>query len=106
MYIASLDKKKFQTHTEQYVTLYTELYLRQTQQYTNNLAHISLCITEFIGRTMSLHVSAHGAIIRRYIDNLKLLNFAFYMDPYISLTFLSSSFYIHIECILYCLKLY
>jgi hypothetical protein len=43
------------------------LYCR-TQQYTNQLAHISLCITEFIGRTMSPHVSAHGAIIRRYIN--------------------------------------
>jgi hypothetical protein len=32
------------------------------------LAHISLCIPEFIGRTMSLHVSAHGAIIRRHIN--------------------------------------
>jgi hypothetical protein len=40
----------------------------QTQQYTNQLAHISLCITQFIGRTMSLDVSAHGVIIRRYIN--------------------------------------
>jgi hypothetical protein len=61
---------------------------RQTQRYTNQLTHISLCIIEFIGRTMSLHVSAHGAILRRYINNLILLNYAFYMDPYISLPFL------------------
>jgi hypothetical protein len=40
----------------------------QTQQYTKKCAHSSLCITEFIGRTMSLHVSAHGAIIRRCIN--------------------------------------
>jgi hypothetical protein len=39
-----------------------------SQQYTEQLAHISLCITEFIGRTMSQHVSAHGVIIRRYIN--------------------------------------
>jgi hypothetical protein len=39
------------------------LFSCQTQQYTNQLAHISLCIIEFIGRTMSLHVSALGAII-------------------------------------------
>jgi hypothetical protein len=32
---------------------------RQTQQYTNQLSHIPLGIIEFIGRTMSLHVSAH-----------------------------------------------
>jgi hypothetical protein len=32
------------------------------------LAHISLCITEFMGRTMSLHVSAHGAILKLYIN--------------------------------------
>jgi hypothetical protein len=47
------------------------------------LTHISLCIIEFIGRTMSLHISAHGAIIRPYINSLTLLNCAFYMDPYI-----------------------
>jgi hypothetical protein len=35
---------------------------------------------------MLLHVSAHGAILRRYINDLILLNYAFYMDPYISLT--------------------
>jgi hypothetical protein len=32
------------------------------------LTHILLCITEFVGRTASLHISAHGAIIRRYIN--------------------------------------
>jgi hypothetical protein len=41
---------------------------RQTQRYANQLAHISLCIFEFIGRAMPLHVSAYGAIIRRYIN--------------------------------------
>jgi hypothetical protein len=30
---------------------------------------------------MSLHVSPHGAILRRYINNLILFNYAFYMDP-------------------------
>jgi hypothetical protein len=59
------------------------------QHYTNQLARISLCTTEFIGRTMLLHVSAHEAIIRRYIykpfTNLILLNYAFYMDPHIAL---------------------
>jgi hypothetical protein len=40
----------------------------QTQQYTKQLAHISLCMTEFIGRTVLQHVSAYGAIIRRYIN--------------------------------------
>jgi hypothetical protein len=39
-----------------------------TQQYANQLASISLCVNAFIGRTMSLHVSAQGAIIRRYIN--------------------------------------
>jgi hypothetical protein len=38
------------------------------QQYTNQLAHILLCITEFIGHTMLQHVSAHGAILGRYIN--------------------------------------
>jgi hypothetical protein len=57
------------------------------------LTRISLCITEFIGRTMSLHVSARGSIHRRYINNLILLNYAFYMDPYISLVFLWSPLY-------------
>jgi hypothetical protein len=61
---------------------------RQTQQYTNRLTHISLCIIEFIGHTMSLHVSAHGVNFRRYINKLTLLNYAFYMDPYISLSLL------------------
>jgi hypothetical protein len=37
---------------------------------------------------MSLHVSAHGAIFRRYINKLTLLNYVFYMDPYISLSLL------------------
>jgi hypothetical protein len=44
-------------------------------------------MTEFIGHTMSLHVSAHTAIIRRYITSLILLNYASYMDPYIVLIF-------------------
>jgi hypothetical protein len=35
---------------------------------------------------MWLHVSAHEAIFRRYINKLTLLNYAFYMDPYISLS--------------------
>jgi hypothetical protein len=34
---------------------------------TQKLAHISLSIIEFIVLTMSLNVSAHRAIIRRYI---------------------------------------
>jgi hypothetical protein len=53
-----------------------------TQQYTNQPTHISLCIIEFIGRTMLLRVSAHGAIFRLY-------NYAFYMDPYIVLIIVS-----------------
>jgi hypothetical protein len=32
------------------------------------LTHVSLCIIEFIGPTTSLQVSAHGAILRRYIN--------------------------------------
>jgi hypothetical protein len=62
---------------------------------------MSLCITEFIGRAMLLHVSAHGAILRWYINNLKLLNYAFYMDPYISLTLIAI---ICTDYILYCFK--
>jgi hypothetical protein len=50
------------------VSIYWALFSRQTQQYTNQQAHISLCVTEFICHTMSLHVSAHGAILRRYIN--------------------------------------
>jgi hypothetical protein len=38
----------------------------RTQEYTNQLAHISLYIIEFIGHTTPLHVSAHRAI-KRYI---------------------------------------
>jgi hypothetical protein len=48
--------------------LYEFYFPCQTRQHTRQLAHISLCITEFIGRTVSLHVSANGAIIRRYIN--------------------------------------
>jgi hypothetical protein len=79
------------------------------------LAHISLCITEIIGHTMSLHVSAHRAIIRRYITNLVLLNYASYMDPYIVLIFVCYStlafanhLYMHRlgGCVLYCFKTY
>jgi hypothetical protein len=55
-------------------TIYWALFSRQKQQYTNQLTHISLCIIEFISRTMSLHVSAHGAILRRYINNLTYLH--------------------------------
>jgi hypothetical protein len=54
------------------------------------LAHISLCITEFIGSTMSLHVSARGAIIRRYINK-----------PYtIELCILYGSIYCAYHCVL------
>jgi hypothetical protein len=42
------------------------IFLSNTTIY--ELTHISLCIIEFIGRTMSLHVSAHGAIFRPYIN--------------------------------------
>jgi hypothetical protein len=49
-------------------TIYEFCFSCQTQQYIKQLAHISLRITEFIGHTMSQHVSAHGAIIRRYIN--------------------------------------
>jgi hypothetical protein len=66
------------------------LFSCQTQQYTNQLAHISLCIFEFIGRTMSLHVSTHGAIVRRYIDK-----------PYtIELCILYGSIYYTYHCVL------
>jgi S-adenosylmethionine/arginine decarboxylase-like enzyme len=37
-----------------------------------------------IGRTKSLHVLAHGAILPRYINNLIILNFALFMDPLIT----------------------
>jgi hypothetical protein len=50
------------------LVLYEFYFSCETQQYTKQLAHISLCITEFIGLTVSQHVSAHGAIIRRYIN--------------------------------------
>jgi hypothetical protein len=69
---------------------------RQTQQFANQLTHISLCITEFIGRTMSLHVSAHGANLRQNINKFILLNYAFCMDPYMSLAFLWSLLYAQI----------
>jgi hypothetical protein len=36
----------------------------------------------------SLHDLAHRAILRRYINSLILLNYAFNMDPYISLALL------------------
>jgi hypothetical protein len=36
----------------------------QTQQYSRQLAHISLYITEFIGHTMLQYASTQGAIIR------------------------------------------
>jgi hypothetical protein len=49
-------------------TIYEFYFSCQTQQSSKQLAHISLCITEFIGCTMSQHVSAHGSIIRRYIN--------------------------------------
>jgi hypothetical protein len=59
------------------------LFFCRTQKYTNQLAYISLCITEFIGHTISLHALAHGAIIRRYVNK-----------PYtIELCFLYSSIY-------------
>jgi hypothetical protein len=54
------------------------VFLSNTPLYQST--HISTCITECIGHTMSLHVSAHRAIIRRYITNLTLLNYASYMD--------------------------
>jgi hypothetical protein len=45
---------------------------------------------------MSLHVSAHGTILRRYINNLTLLNYALYMDPYISLSLIYAPSYAQI----------
>jgi hypothetical protein len=42
------------------------IFLSNTTIY--QLTHISLCIIEFIGHTMPLHVLAHGAIFRRYIN--------------------------------------
>jgi hypothetical protein len=75
--------------------LYIKLYFpSNTTIY--QLTHISLCIIELIGRKMSLHVSAHETILRRYINNLLLLNYAFYMDQYISLAFLWSPLYAQI----------
>jgi uncharacterized membrane protein len=50
------------------IVLYMSFFACRTQQYTNQLAHVSLCITEFIVHTISLHVSAHRTIIRRYIN--------------------------------------
>jgi hypothetical protein len=44
----------------------SSVFLSNTAIYQST--HISLCIIEFIGRTMSLHASVHGAIIRRYIN--------------------------------------
>jgi hypothetical protein len=41
--------------------------------------------TEFIGRTMSLHVSAHGAIIKRYINKPYTTELCLLADPYIAL---------------------
>jgi hypothetical protein len=55
--------------TETYsLTIYEFYFSCQTQQYTKQLTHISLCITEFIDCTMSQQVPAHEAIIRRYIN--------------------------------------
>jgi hypothetical protein len=45
---------------------------RQTQQCTNPLTHISMCITECIGDTILLHVSVHRTIFRQYINYLIL----------------------------------
>jgi hypothetical protein len=47
-------------------TIYEFCFSCQTQQYTKQLAHTSLCITEFIDCTVSKHVSAHGSIISQY----------------------------------------
>jgi hypothetical protein len=46
------------------IFIYESYFSCQTQQCTKQLAHISLCVTEFIVRTMLQHVSARGAIIR------------------------------------------
>jgi hypothetical protein len=88
-------------------TLYPKIYLKgcillrvstvcefrsscQTQQYTKQLADISLCITEFIGRRMLQHVLDHGAIIRRYINK-----------PYtIELCLLCGCIYCTYDCVL------
>jgi hypothetical protein len=93
------------------------IFLSNTAIY--QLTHISLCIIEFIGRIMPLHVSAHGAIFRRYINKYYIpLNYAFYMDPYIVFIFVcynslkKYSMLISLclitvictDCILYCFK--
>jgi hypothetical protein len=51
----------------------------QTQEYTKKLAHISLCIIEFICRTMSQHVPAHGAIVRRYTNKPYTIELLFFL---------------------------
>jgi hypothetical protein len=58
--------------------IYIELYFPSNIT-IHQSTYISLYIIEFIGRTISLHASAHGAFFRRYINNLLLLNYAFYM---------------------------
>jgi hypothetical protein len=45
----------------------------QTQQYTKQLAHISLCVSEFIGHVMLQHVLAQAYINRPYTVELCLL---------------------------------
>jgi hypothetical protein len=49
------------------LVLYMSLFSCQTQ-YAKQFARVSLCITELIGRTISQHVSALGAVIRRYMN--------------------------------------
>jgi hypothetical protein len=82
------------------------------------LTHISLCIIEFIGRTMPLYVSAHGAIFRWYINNLILLNYVFlwihvlYLSLCVTITWGNIVCFSHFclitvictDCILYCFK--
>jgi hypothetical protein len=57
----------------------------QTQQKetSNNSLTFHCAYLSLFACTAWPHVSAHGAIIRRYINKSYTMNYAFYMDPYI-----------------------
>jgi hypothetical protein len=48
-----------------YLCFILDFIYRQTQQCTNPLTHISMCIAECIGDTILLHVSVHRTIFRQ-----------------------------------------
>jgi hypothetical protein len=60
--------------TQNFAIYWALIFVKHNNTPINSLT-FHCVIIEFIGRTMSLHVSAHGAVFRRYINNLTLLNY-------------------------------